>query len=43
MSVEHYKEEHELDTETLAEVTEEPAPNQANDASAKPQDRPPQV
>jgi hypothetical protein len=38
MSVEHYKEEHELDTETLGEATEEPAPNQANDVAAKPDD-----
>jgi hypothetical protein len=41
MSVEHYKEEHELDTETLAEATAEAAPNQANDIVAKPEDRPP--
>jgi len=41
MSVEHYKEEHELDTETLAEATEEPAPNQANDIAAKLDDKPP--
>jgi hypothetical protein len=40
MSVEHYKEEHELDTETLAETTEETTPKQANEVAAKPDDKP---
>ena len=44
MSVEHYKEEHELDTETLAETDAEPAvepnPAAANVAGAKPESRP---
>jgi len=41
MSVEHYKEEHELDTETLTEVADEPHSKQANDIAAKPEERPP--
>jgi cytochrome b subunit of formate dehydrogenase/nitrate/TMAO reductase-like tetraheme cytochrome c subunit len=40
MSVEHYKEEHELDTETLVEAAAEPNPAAANDAGAKPESRP---
>jgi cytochrome b subunit of formate dehydrogenase len=40
MSVEHYKEEHELDTEALDEATEEPDVTAENDIAAKPEDRP---
>jgi cytochrome b subunit of formate dehydrogenase/nitrate/TMAO reductase-like tetraheme cytochrome c subunit len=44
MSVEHYKEEHELDTETLAEndaqSAAEPNPAAANDTGNKPESRP---
>jgi hypothetical protein len=44
MSVEHYKQEHELDTETLAETdaeaAAEPNPAAANDTGNKPESRP---
>jgi cytochrome b subunit of formate dehydrogenase len=44
MSVEHYKHEHELDTQTLAEndaeAAPEPNPAAVNDAEAKPESRP---
>jgi hypothetical protein len=40
MSVEHYKQEHELDTETLAQAAAEPSPAAGNDAGAKPESRP---
>jgi len=41
MSVEHYKEEHELDSETLAEIDETPNSTAENDSAAKPEHRPP--
>jgi cytochrome b subunit of formate dehydrogenase/nitrate/TMAO reductase-like tetraheme cytochrome c subunit len=40
MSVKHYKEEHELDTETLAEATAEAHPTAGNDAERRPEDGP---
>jgi cytochrome b subunit of formate dehydrogenase len=42
MSAEHYREEHELDTETLAEAEPELGSTTPNDIEAKPESRPPQ-
>jgi cytochrome b subunit of formate dehydrogenase len=42
MSVEHYKEEHELDTETLAEADAQAAATAEKDAETKPEDGPQQ-
>jgi hypothetical protein len=40
MSVEHYKHEHALDTETLAEADIETPPSAENNAERKPEDGP---
>ena len=42
MPAEHYREEHELDTETLAEAEPELGSTTPNDIEAKPESRPPQ-
>lgn len=42
MPAEHYREEHELDTETQAQFDSEPNPAAPNDAAAKPEGGPPQ-
>jgi hypothetical protein len=40
MSVEHYKHEHALDTETLAEAGKQTPPAAENDAERRPEDGP---